>query len=141
MPAMGLAGQWRIFEMSGWDRDAIDMLGPGFIIFASDGTGEFGFIAVRGQIDYRLVDRDGRAVAEFTWEGSDEGESVCGRGWASTGTANSWRSTGRSRTTDRPMSDRCPTRARITDTSFVNERRGFDRAVRDAIRRLDEVEE
>lgn len=79
---MGLAGQWRIVEMSGLDREAIDMLGPGFIIFSSDGTGEFGFIAVRGEIDYRLVDRDGRAVAEFTWEGSDEGDSVCGRGWA-----------------------------------------------------------
>lgn len=32
--------------MSGWDRDAIDLVKPGFIKFAKDGTGEFGFIAM-----------------------------------------------------------------------------------------------
>lgn len=41
--------------MSGWDRDAIDLVEPGFIEFA-------GF--------------------EFTWEGVDEGDQVSGRGWA-----------------------------------------------------------
>jgi hypothetical protein len=81
-PEGRLTGRWRIVEMDGWDRDAIDLVGPGFVEFAADGTGEFGFIAVQGQIDYRPVERDGRAGVEFTWEGADEGDPVSGRGWA-----------------------------------------------------------
>jgi hypothetical protein len=27
---MRLVGRWRIVEMSGWDRDAIDLVEPGF---------------------------------------------------------------------------------------------------------------
>ncbi|MBM7789341.1 hypothetical protein [Tenggerimyces flavus] len=68
--------------MSGWDRDDIDLVAPGFIGFAEDGTGEFGFIAVRGWMDCRPVERDGRVGVEFTWEGVDEGGQVSGRGWA-----------------------------------------------------------
>ena len=45
---MPLTGRWRIVEMDMWDRVAIDLLEPGFIEFAGDGTGQFGFIAVRG---------------------------------------------------------------------------------------------
>jgi hypothetical protein len=77
-----LVGQWRIVEMSGWDRDAIDLIEPGFIGFAGDGTGQFGFIAVRGWLDCRPVERAGRTGVEFTWEGVDEGDQVSGRGWA-----------------------------------------------------------
>ena len=77
-----LTGRWRIVEMSGWDRDAIDLVEPGFIEFARDGTGQFGFIAVRGWLDCR-PSRTGRpAAVEFTWEGVDEGDQVSGRGWA-----------------------------------------------------------
>jgi hypothetical protein len=77
-----LAGRWRIVEMSGWDRDVIDLVDPGFIEFTG-GTGQFGFIAVRGWLDCRSVERDGRIGVEFTWEGVDEGDQVSGRGWAS----------------------------------------------------------
>jgi hypothetical protein len=77
-----LIGRWRIVEMSGWDRDAIDLVEPGFIEFGGDGSGRFGFIAVRGWLDGRAVNRDGRAGVEFTWEGVDEGDQVGGRGWA-----------------------------------------------------------
>jgi hypothetical protein len=80
--AAPLIGRWRIMEMSGWDRDAIDLIEPGFIEFAGDGTGEFGFIAVRGRLDGRPAERDGRAGVEFTWDGIDEGDDVSGRGWA-----------------------------------------------------------
>ena len=65
-----------------WDRDAIDLVGPGFIEFAPDGTGQFGFIAVRGWMDCRTTERDGRTRVEFSWEGEDEGDQVSGRGWA-----------------------------------------------------------
>ncbi len=69
--------------MSGWDRDAIDLVEPGFIEFTGNGAGQFGFIAVRGELDWRPVERDGRVGVEFTWEGVDEGDQVSGRGWAS----------------------------------------------------------
>ncbi|REH35781.1 hypothetical protein BCF44_117169 [Kutzneria buriramensis] len=77
-----MTGRWRIVEMSGWDRDAIDLAEPGFIEFGGNGTGEFGFIAVRGWLDCRPTERDGRPCVEFTWEGVDEGDQVSGRGWA-----------------------------------------------------------
>ena len=41
-----LTGRWRIVEMEAWDRDAIDLVEPGFIEFSDEGTGQFGFIAV-----------------------------------------------------------------------------------------------
>src|SRR3989442_15603709 len=77
-----LIGRWRIVEMSGWDRDAIDLVEPGFIEFAGDGAGQFGLIAVRGWLDCRPAERDGRARVEFSWEGLDEGDQVSGHGWA-----------------------------------------------------------
>ncbi|HWO68042.1 MAG TPA: hypothetical protein VNO31_49205 [Umezawaea sp.] len=75
-------GRWRIVEMDKWERDAIDLVEPGFIEFTRDGTGEFGFIAVNGWMDCRWSERDGRPFVEFTWEGNDEMDQVCGRGWA-----------------------------------------------------------
>lgn len=77
-----LTGRWRIVEMDMWDRDAIDLVGPGFIEFADGGAGQFGFIAVRGWMDCRTTERDGRPLVEFSWEGEDEGDPVGGRGWA-----------------------------------------------------------
>jgi hypothetical protein len=77
-----LTGRWRIVEMSSWDHDAIDLVEPGFIEFARDGTGQFAFIAVQGWLDCRPAERDGRTGVEFTWEGADEGAQVSGRGWA-----------------------------------------------------------
>jgi hypothetical protein len=82
-PGAPLAGRWRIVEMSRWDRDAIDLVEPGFIEFAEDGTGQFGFIAVRGWLDCRPVERDGQPGVDFTWEGVDEGDQISGRGWTS----------------------------------------------------------
>jgi hypothetical protein len=80
--AMPFTGRWRIVEMEMWDRDAIDLVEPGFVKFDKNRTGEFGFIAVRGWMDCRTVERDARAAVEFSWEGDDEGDQVSGRGWA-----------------------------------------------------------
>ena len=77
-----MTGRWRIVEMSNWDRDAIDLAEPGFVEFNRNGTGRFGFIAVRGWLDRRPAERDGRPGVEFTWAGADEGDQVNGRGWA-----------------------------------------------------------
>jgi hypothetical protein len=68
--------------MDGWDRDAIDLVGPASIRFRPDGTGDFGFIAVQGYLDCRYAMGGDRPVAEFSWEGDDEGDPASGRGWA-----------------------------------------------------------
>lgn len=78
-PATGIQGRWRIVEMELWDRDALDLVAPAYLDFAPDGTGQFGFIAVQGWVDWR-VDDSGRV--EFSWDGVDEGDQVSGRGWA-----------------------------------------------------------
>ena len=77
-----IIGRWRITEMDNWDQEAVDLVGPGFIEFDGDGLGELGFIAVTGELDCRDADREGRPGVEFSWQGSDEGDDVSGRGWA-----------------------------------------------------------
>jgi hypothetical protein len=65
-----------------WDRDAIDLVEPGFIDIGSDGIGALSFIAVAGSIDCRFARVEGADTVEFSWEGDDEGSSVSGRGSA-----------------------------------------------------------
>ena len=68
--------------MDGWDRDAIDLVGPAIIEITADGCGSLRFVAVEGFIDARHVDLDGCPAVEFSWDGYDEGDQVSGRGWA-----------------------------------------------------------
>ena len=77
-----LVGTWEITEMEVWDKAALDLVEPAHLVFEPDGMGEIGFIAVAGGVDYRIVERDGRTAVEFSWEGFDEGDPCCGRGWA-----------------------------------------------------------
>ena len=79
---MSIIGRWRITEMDNWDQEAVDLVQPGFIEFDDDGLGGLGFIVVTGELDCRDADRDGRPGVEFSWQGSDEGDDVSGRGWA-----------------------------------------------------------
>lgn len=75
-------GSWRITDMELWDEEARDLLGPAYIKFGSDGTGEFRFIAVQGWMDCRFGRKDAKSLVEFSWQGSDEMDEVSGRGWA-----------------------------------------------------------
>jgi len=68
--------------MDNWDQEAVDLVQPGFIEFDEDGLGGLGFIVVTGELDCRDAARDGRPGVEFSWQGSDEGDDVSGRGWA-----------------------------------------------------------
>ena len=54
VPALALAfkGRWRIVAMDLWDKDAIDLVEPGFITFNGE-EGEMRFIAVRAWLDVR----------------------------------------------------------------------------------------
>jgi hypothetical protein len=78
----GFVGWWRIVEMELWDADVIDLVAPAFIEFGKDLSGRFGFVVVDGWMDCRVVERSGRPCVEFSWEGTDEGDEVSGRGWA-----------------------------------------------------------
>ncbi|MGH1480954.1 MAG: hypothetical protein ACRBM6_19855 [Geminicoccales bacterium] len=71
-------GRWRIDLMDEYDRDYLDLVEPAFIQFDRDGSGEFVFGAVSGQLDCRY-DKEGVA---FTWQGQDEMDDVSGRGHA-----------------------------------------------------------
>lgn len=77
----GLTGRWRIVETELWDREDLDLVAPAFIEFLPDRAGSFGLIAVSARIDWRS-DGIGRRVVEFSWDGTDEGDQVSGRGRA-----------------------------------------------------------
>ena len=70
-------GYWRIVWMEAWDEDFIDPVQPGYFRFTDD-SGEFAFGAVIAEIDARYADNGGRV--DFSWQGSDEGDDVSGRG-------------------------------------------------------------
>lgn len=73
-----LVGKWRITEMELWDREFIDLLGPGYISFDDQGGGEFRFGAVTGILDCGYA----KVSIHFTWDGNDEMDEASGEGWA-----------------------------------------------------------
>lgn len=79
-------GRWRIAGMDLWDNDALDLLGPASLTIRGE-EGEMRFIAVTAWLDIRYDTRAGGPIAEFSWEGDDEGDEQSGRGWVAIGTA------------------------------------------------------
>jgi len=75
-------GRWRIVSTDVWERKDLDDLGPAQITFGPDRTGELRMIAIEASVDYRVATRDGVPIAEFSWEGDDDGNPTSGRGWA-----------------------------------------------------------
>ena len=89
VPALAkpFAGRWRIVEMDTWDNDFLDLVEEAHITFKSGSSGEIACGAINGSLDVRYGSRDGAACAEFSWEGHDENDPACGRGWVAIGTA------------------------------------------------------
>jgi hypothetical protein len=85
--AKAFAGRWRIVETDVWDSDVLDEIEEAHITFGPRSDGEIALIAIHGDLDVRYGSRDGSACAEFSWQGSDDGEDACGRGWVMIGTA------------------------------------------------------
>jgi hypothetical protein len=83
--AAAFKGRWRIVEMDMFDDDDLDLDGPAHITFAA-ANGEMAFAALSGALDVHYRVRDGSACAEFTWQGFDDADPTCGRGWAAPGT-------------------------------------------------------
>ena len=76
-----LVGHWRIREMELWSQEHVETLGPAFVRLDADGAGEMMFLCVEAWLDCEPTERDGRPALEFSWEGSDDGDHRCGRGW------------------------------------------------------------
>ena len=75
-------GKWRIVEMEVWDQDYVDMEVPGFFRIGSDGTGQFQFGLVCGDIDGRVEQYGHASRFDFSWSGQEDNDPACGRGWA-----------------------------------------------------------
>jgi len=75
-------GKWRIYQMDQWDKEYIDMEEQAYININRDGTGDFQFGLVTGEIDCRIETRNDNERIEFSWSGFDEGDEISGRGWA-----------------------------------------------------------
>ncbi len=75
-------GRWRIVETELWDREALDLVLPAHITLERNGMGEMQLIAIGASIDYRVEERGGAPVVEFSWLGFDEMDPTSGRGWA-----------------------------------------------------------
>ena len=69
-----------------WDNDALDLVEPAFLEIKRQ-EGQMRFIAVTAWLDIRYDARTGGPIAEFSWEGVDEGDQRSGRGWVAPGTA------------------------------------------------------
>ena len=74
-------GKWLIGEMEAWDKDFIDLMEPGHITIKSDGLGLLMFGAIQTDIDCRLEMVNDSERLDFTFNGIDEGDPICGRGW------------------------------------------------------------
>ena len=86
-----LIGRWRIVEADIWDRDYLDLCGPGDDSdHRAHGRGEIAFGALQAGLDIEYS----RLSVGFNWDGSDEGDQVLGDGSAELLRGLSW---GRSR--------------------------------------------
>lgn len=69
-------GTYEIIEMSEWDREAIDLIEPGYIRIQGN-RGELHFICVNGDMDIR---RNKSGAYKFSWDGNDECDPASGYG-------------------------------------------------------------
>lgn len=75
------SGDWRIEDMEVWGGSDLDLLGPANITFDDDGYGSVQFVAVVGLIDCQYSERNRLPLVEFSWQGHDDNDDACGRGW------------------------------------------------------------
>ena len=75
-------GDWRITEMSQWDKEYIDLVAPGHLSIEGNGTGAIAFGAVEAGMDCRMENIGEQRRVAFSFAGSDEYDEVSGRGWA-----------------------------------------------------------
>jgi hypothetical protein len=77
-----IEGCWNIVSVSGWDEEHPHVQEQAFIDIGPEDIGDFHFGYVRGDMDCRAAERDGKPAVEFTWEGNNHTGHAFGRGWA-----------------------------------------------------------
>ena len=75
-------GEWRITSASEWNEEYLTMDGAAFLKVSSSGYGTIGFGAFRGILDVMQDELRPEDVMQFSFLGTDEGDEVCGRGFA-----------------------------------------------------------
>ncbi|OXE36852.1 MAG: hypothetical protein CGW95_05155 [Phenylobacterium zucineum] len=75
---MSLKGKWRIVELDAFDDDYPDLAEPAYIEIGEQGHGQMAF----GTLTAALDSAHTQSGFHFDWSGSDEGDQVCGEGWA-----------------------------------------------------------
>lgn len=78
-------GRWLITEMDLWDAEVLNLVEPAYLEI-NGAQGKMGFIAVQAFLDVRYEVRNGGPIAEFSFEGNDDGDRRSGRGRAAIGT-------------------------------------------------------
>ena len=68
--------------MEPWDMEYIDLEVPGHLTIKKDSKGFLQFGVVEAEVDCRIESINGVKQLDFTFEGSDEEDHTCGRGWA-----------------------------------------------------------
>ena len=79
-PKSPFTGRWQIVSNDLWDM--IDDDEPSYLEFGANQMGEFQFGSTRGNINYRVTERDGQPAIEWTWDGMDQTTPCTGQGWA-----------------------------------------------------------
>ena len=74
-------GIWRITKSEDLEEEHLHLVGPAVIEFKKDHLGDLRFGALDAQLDWRAEG----SLIEFTFQGFEEGDEVCGRGKASIG--------------------------------------------------------
>ena len=74
-----LTGIWHITSMSSWDKEYFDAEVKAHIRIENNGTGEFQFGLVYGEIcgEFKSAEK----IFDFTWDGNDECDDANGDGW------------------------------------------------------------
>ena len=78
-------GRWRIVATDVWSVDELDRQAPAHVTFRAGRQGEMELLAIEADVDYRVGRREGKPCVEFSWEGTDDGQAISGRGWALVG--------------------------------------------------------
>jgi hypothetical protein len=58
-------GRWRITDSSNWSAEDLDLVGPAYVVFEPDGSGEMQLVAMEATLDHRVSQRDGDWLLEF----------------------------------------------------------------------------
>lgn len=80
-----LFGRWKITAMDVWAQDYVDLVVPDFIAFEREDAhllGEFQFGTVVGWMDCRIRAVGPNTWVEWSWQGRNDRDQGCGRGWA-----------------------------------------------------------